>query len=147
VESLRPKQGEVQGREVPPRQAILERVAARISESLAVAPGAVRPESRLLDDLKADSLDFLDMIFAFEDEFGVRLHEKTVDRLLRSDFDESRLTAEGYLPGEDVDRLSEWLPALERSEARYRISPQQVFGFVTVEALVLLIERELAGAG
>ena len=45
----------------------LATVRALVADCLALDPGSVAPESRLVSDLGADSLDFLDLLFRLED--------------------------------------------------------------------------------
>jgi acyl carrier protein len=52
---------------------VVERVARRVAEVLALPPGDVKPESRLMTDLDADSLDLVELMFLLEQEFGIKL--------------------------------------------------------------------------
>ena len=47
-----------------------ERVIAIIAEQLRVPAEDVKPTSHLMDDLKADSLDIVDLSIALEEEFS-----------------------------------------------------------------------------
>ena len=132
---------------VPGREEILTRVKACVAESLAIDADGIELASRLRGDLNADSLDFLDMLFAFEAEFGVPLHDRTTERLMRSDYQDEDLDADGSLPAKDLEELQEWLPALGEREEGTPVSPMQLFGYVTVESLVILVERELSEVG
>jgi len=51
-------------------QAVFEKVKAIIIDKLNVDPAQVVPEARFREDLKADSLDLVELIMAFEEEFG-----------------------------------------------------------------------------
>lgn len=48
----------------------LEKIRAILVQSLGVTPDAVAPESRIVEDLGADSLDKVEIIMAVEDEFN-----------------------------------------------------------------------------
>jgi acyl carrier protein len=48
---------------------VYEQVKAIIVDILAVEPEKVKPEASFRDDLGADSLDLVELIMAFEDEF------------------------------------------------------------------------------
>jgi acyl carrier protein len=56
-----------------PSDDVVERVARRVAEVLALSPSEVKPESRLMNDLDADSLDLVELMFLLEQEFGIRL--------------------------------------------------------------------------
>ena len=49
---------------------VLDRVIAITSDKLSVDPDEVKLESNFTDDLNADSLDLVEMMMAFEDEFS-----------------------------------------------------------------------------
>ena len=49
---------------------VLERVQKIVAERLGVEESAVVPESSFTEDLAADSLDLVDLILAFQDEFS-----------------------------------------------------------------------------
>lgn len=49
---------------------VLDRVKAIVVERLGVEDSAVVPEASFVDDLNADSLDLVDLIMAFEEEFS-----------------------------------------------------------------------------
>lgn len=49
---------------------ILERVQAVVADKLSVDPSEVTPDASFSEDLNADSLDLVELIMAFEEEFG-----------------------------------------------------------------------------
>ena len=49
---------------------VLERVQKIVAERLGVEESAVVPEASFTEDLEADSLDLVDLILAFQDEFS-----------------------------------------------------------------------------
>jgi len=55
---------------------IFERVKAIIVEQLGVDEGKVTPEARFREDLEADSLDLVELIMAFEEEFGGEISDE-----------------------------------------------------------------------
>ena len=49
---------------------IIDRVQELVSDKLGVEKDEVVPEASFTDDLNADSLDLVELIMAFEEEFG-----------------------------------------------------------------------------
>ena len=49
---------------------VLERVQRIVADKLSVEESGVAPEASFSDDLDADSLDLVELIMAFEEEFG-----------------------------------------------------------------------------
>lgn len=55
---------------------VLERVKKIITEQLGVDESKVVPEARFREDLGADSLDLVELIMAFEEEFGGEISDE-----------------------------------------------------------------------
>ncbi|HXG35462.1 MAG TPA: acyl carrier protein [Dehalococcoidia bacterium] len=49
---------------------VFERVRKIISEQLGVDESEIKPETSFVDDLNADSLDLVELIMSFEEEFS-----------------------------------------------------------------------------
>jgi acyl carrier protein len=57
-------------------QEITTKVIECVAKSLALSGSAIHAESKVIAELGADSLDFMDMIFALEQTFGIRLQKE-----------------------------------------------------------------------
>lgn len=60
---------------------IEERVTKIIVEQLGVKPEEVTPNADFVDDLGADSLDTVELVMAFEEEFGLEISDEDAERL------------------------------------------------------------------
>jgi acyl carrier protein len=58
-----------------------DRVKAIIVEQLGVNAEQVTPEASFIDDLGADSLDTVELIMAFEEEFGAEIPDEDAEKL------------------------------------------------------------------
>jgi acyl carrier protein len=58
-----------------------ERVKDIIVEKLGVNAEQVTPEASFIDDLGADSLDTVELIMAFEEEFGADIPDEDAEKL------------------------------------------------------------------
>lgn len=122
---------------------VLGGVRECLAESLAVAPEKIRPGSRLIDDLGADSLDFLDILFSLEQRFSLKLRSMDLDALLRVDLNPEKLVEKRYIPRAEIDRMAQWLPALAAAPDRDGVTPRMLYSYLTVESLVILVQRRL----
>jgi len=61
--------------------AALEKVTEIIVEQLGVKPEEVTPEASFVDDLGADSLDTVELVMAFEEEFGVEIPDEDAEKI------------------------------------------------------------------
>lgn len=58
-----------------------EKIIGLIAEKLGKKKELIKLESRLVEDLGADSLDVVELIMTFEDEFGVALPDEDVAKM------------------------------------------------------------------
>ena len=58
---------------MPSRDEIYSKVSATLVEALNVEETDIKPESTLQGDLGAESIDFLDIVFRLEREFGIKI--------------------------------------------------------------------------
>ncbi len=61
---------------------IEERVRDVIVEGLGVSQEQVNPQASFIDDLGADSLDQVELVMAFEDEFGIDIPDEDAEKML-----------------------------------------------------------------
>ncbi|MDO4690647.1 MULTISPECIES: acyl carrier protein [Fusobacterium] len=60
---------------------MLDKVKEIIVEQLGVEADQVKLESNFIDDLGADSLDTVELIMAFEEEFGVDIPDTEAEKI------------------------------------------------------------------
>ena len=53
-----------------------------LAKQLNISKDKITPESRLLEDLNADSLDFVELLMTLEDEFGITISDEDAKNLL-----------------------------------------------------------------
>jgi acyl carrier protein len=58
-----------------------EQVMNIVSEQLSVSKDEVTLESNFIDDLKADSLDLVELVMEFEDEFGITVPDDDYEKI------------------------------------------------------------------
>jgi acyl carrier protein len=114
-----------------------------VADSLALRPEQVTAQSRLFDDLGADSLDFIDIVFSIEKAFSIKVRDSELDFLSRLDFSSPEVMRDGYFTRATVDALSEWLPRLREVPDPDRVSPREVFSLITLETLCVLVAKKV----
>lgn len=60
---------------------VFEKVKGIIVKQLSVEPEKVTLESSFMDDLSADSLDTVELVMAFEEEFGVEIPDEQASKI------------------------------------------------------------------
>ena len=126
------------------RPDVLETVKKCVADSLAVPRADIQTESRLVDDLGADSLDFVDIVFMLDRELDIRVRETEFNFLTRLDFSSPDVMKGAHLTEAVVARLAEWLPALRTVPDRTKVTPRQLFSLITVESIAIVCQRALA---
>ena len=61
---------------------IEEKVRDIVVTELGASPDKVVPEAKFVEDLGAESLDTVELVMAFEEEFGIEVPEEETDKLL-----------------------------------------------------------------
>ncbi len=59
----------------------LEKVRDIVVEQLGVEADEVTIDSTFIDDLGADSLDIVELIMAFEEEFGIEIPDEAAEKI------------------------------------------------------------------
>ena len=60
---------------------ITEKVKQIISEQLGVEEAEVTPSASFVDDLGADSLDTVELVMRFEEEFGIEIPDEDAEKI------------------------------------------------------------------
>jgi acyl carrier protein len=94
------------------------KVCALVAEALALPPDKVRPESNLTEELGAESLDYLDIVFKIERAFDIQITRGEMEKAARGDMSDEDFAPGGVVSAAGLARLRELMP-----EAADRIQP------------------------
>ncbi len=61
--------------------ALEDRIKEIIADQLGVEQEKIVPEAKFVDDLGADSLDVVELIMAFEEEFGIEIPDEDAEKI------------------------------------------------------------------
>jgi acyl carrier protein len=66
-------------------QAVMSDIESKVKdiivEQLGVSADQVKPEAKFIEDLGADSLDTVELVMAFEEEFGIEVPDEEAEKL------------------------------------------------------------------
>jgi len=124
------------------RDQVFGTIRSIVADSLAVPAAGIRLESRLTDDLGADSLDFVDIVFMIEKAFSIKIRDGELDFFSKLDFSSPKVMKQGFLTREAVDSLRNWLPALGKVEDPTKVTPAKLFSMISIETLCILVESK-----
>jgi acyl carrier protein len=118
-------------------------VVQMIAEALVRDVAEVTLESRLIDDLDAESIDFLDIVFRLEQRFGIEIPRGKIVEDARGTLSEDEFARDGYLTPEGLARLRNYMTEVppERFPTRLRVA--EVPRLFTVETFCKVVARAL----
>lgn len=121
-------------------------VPKRVCELIHEALGRdveVRPESNLMEDLGAESLDFLDIVFKLEQAFGIQITRGEMERAARGDMSDEEFAPGGVISEAGLARLRELMP-----ESAHRINPGlrpvQILSLFTAQTFIHIVNAKRA---
>ena len=62
--------------------AVFEDVRDVVVEQLSVSPDQVKVDSKIIEDLGADSLDVVELVMALEEKFGIEIPDSESEKLV-----------------------------------------------------------------
>ena len=128
------------------RDEITERVAQALVQALGAARADITPETSLAGDLEAESIDFLDIVFRLEKEFGIEIArgELFPQELLR----DGSLVANGCLTAAGVEQLRRRFAFTDMSALQPGLNVDDLTNeLLTVRLVIDYVESKLrAGA-
>lgn len=124
---------------------IRNNVIQAVARSLAINGATIKDSDRLISDLGMDSLDFLDIMFALEKTFGVKIRDDEFDSVLKPSN-----AADGqkeFLTREEIERVSFLIPELTKAAEDRRIMRKDFFSYITVDTLVKMVAKKVDEPG
>src|SRR5258707_11121408 len=94
---------------MPSQEEIYSKVSSTLVEALNVDEDEIKPSATLQGDLGAESIDFLDIVFRLEREFGIKIPrgELFPESIFQGDPD---LIQDGRVTTKGLDELREKMP-------------------------------------
>lgn len=123
-------------------------VRAIVAESLAMQVDQVAPTVSLIDELGAESLDFLDIVFKLERAYDIQITRGELERAARGDMSDDEFAPGGVISEAGLARLRELMPEAA-AKIKPGLHPGQILSLFTVQTFVHLVvgkqeQRKLA---
>jgi acyl carrier protein len=125
---------------------VFPRVAEIIADALARDRGEVRPESRLIADLGAESIDFLDIVFRLEQAFAVQIPRGQILEEARGELGEEEFQRDGVLSAAGLARLRAVLSEVPAERIAPGLRVDDVPQLFTVTTFCKAVQRARARA-
>src|SRR4026209_1518154 len=110
-----------------------DQIANIIAETCDIPPDTIKPESHAIDDLGIDSLDFLDIAFAIDKAFGIKMPlEKWTQEV-----NDGKATTEQYFVLQNLaDRIDELVAAKNAGTGAYSPNTMDLDYFKLIDRIV-----------
>ena len=120
---------------------ILTGVRECVASVLAIPVTAVGKEARLIDDLGAESLDLLDLVFQLEQKFRVSISPGDIERRAKAKLEGRPLEIDGVYTAEALSELRRILPEVPPSELAEGLTVAQLPRTFRVSTMANLVSR------
>lgn len=124
---------------------IYEKVKESIVEALGVDEEEVQPGAVLFDDLGAESLDLLDIVFRLEKSFGIKIPRGGIqqDILAAEGIKEEDVIVDGALTALGAEKLRERMPEIDKNRITAGFRIDDIPTLFTVQTFVTIVKRTL----
>lgn len=127
-------------------QAIFPKVAEAVADAIGCEPEEVKLDSSLIDDLGAESIDFVDIIFRLQRLFQVKIPRGKIVEEARGDLSEADFEKSGTVTDAGLDRLKSFLSEVPADRFKSPLSVADVPRLFTIETFCKLVIRQQRAA-
>jgi len=124
---------------------IYQKVSNTLVEALNVDETEVKPDSTLQGDLGAESIDFLDIVFRLEREFGIKIPrgELFPESIFQGD---PEMVQNGKVTARGLEELRAKMPFADLSKFQSNPDISQMSDLFTVDLIARYVEGKLSAS-
>ena len=127
--------------------AVSPKVSATIADALACDAGKVKLESSLINDLGAESIDFLDIVFRLERAFKVKIPRGKIVEEARGDLSETQFEQGGVVSDAGLERLKTFLNEVPAERFKSPLKVAEIPRLFTAETFCKMVIRRQRSGG
>jgi len=129
--------------DMPTHDEIFQKVQSTLVDALGVDEEDVTPESTLRNDLGAESIDLLDIVFRLERNFGIKIPR---GELFPENVSDPDLTENGKLSPKGLAELKQRMPYADLTKFALDPDVEKILDLYTVDMLVQYVSSKLSAA-
>ncbi len=126
------------------RNEIIAGVKECLLECVRADADSINLKSRIIDDLGADSLDLLDIIFTLQRKFKIKIEQGAIVKLAQEGIPPEEFQCNDRLMPRGAQRLKEVLSEVDTEQIKEGMSTAKIPYLFNVETFVKIVERNLA---
>ncbi len=123
---------------------VYPKVREIIADVLVIDEEDVSLNSRLITDLGAESIDFLDLVFQLEKEFKIKIPRGQLEKNARGDLAEDEFEKGGSLTAAGLEALKNYLSEVPADQFKPNMKVNEIPMLFTVETFCKLIVAAVA---
>lgn len=127
--------------------AIYPKVAETMADALGCDLEQVKPDASLIDELGAESIDFLDIVFRLERTFKVKIPRGKIVEEARGELSESEFETKGVVSAAGVERLKIFLSEVPPARFKTPMKVADIPRLFTTETFCKMVIRQQRAAG
>lgn len=125
-------------------EGVFPKVREIVADVLVIDEDEVALDSRLITDLGAESIDFLDLVFQLEKEFKIKIPRGQLEKNARGDLAEDEFEKGGTLTPAGLDALKNYLSEVPADEFKAQMKVNEIPMLFTVETFCKLVNAAIA---
>ena len=125
---------------------VFPKVADTMADALGCDKEEVKPNSSLIDDLGAESIDFLDIIFRLERAFKVKIPRGKIVEEARGDLTEAQFVNNGVVTDAGLQRLKTFLSEVPPERFKTPLNQSDIPRLFTAETFCKMVIRQQRAA-
>jgi acyl carrier protein len=123
-------------------------VKEAVVEALALDEDEVTSDSTLMDDLGAESIDLLDILFRIQKSTGVKIEASDLGDYIQGGIPDDEFSdANEKITAKGAEQLHKVMPQVDPSELTGTLDANDVITLFTVQNLVEMVKSRADGAG
>jgi len=127
--------------------AVYPKVAATMADALGCDVEQVKLEASLIDDLSAESIDFLDIVFRLERAFKVKIPRGKIVEEARGDLSEAEFDKGGIVTDDGLARLKAYLSEVPAERFMAPLKSADIPRLFTTETFCKMVIRQQRAVG
>lgn len=122
---------------------VLPKLKKCIAETIGIKEEEIALDSSLIDDLGADSLDLLDLVFRLEQAFKIRITRGEIELRAKETMPDEDFEVDGLLTEKAKKSLREVLPEIDSSRFDGNLRKSEIPRLFTVKTFLRLVKEKL----
>lgn len=123
---------------------VYPKVREIIADVLVIEEDEIAQNSRLIADLGAESIDFLDLVFQLEKEFKIKIPRGQLEKNARGDLAEDEFEKGGVLTAQGLVALKNYLSEVPADQFKENLKVNEIPTLFTVETFCKLVVSALS---